>query len=628
MHRYREEPMTTRPNVLWICTDQQRWDTLGCYGNPWTATPNLDRLAASGVIFEQAYSQSPVCTPSRASFLTGRYPRTTRCRQNGQSIPAEETLVTRILADAGYIGGLSGKLHLSACHPSTSPGTEHRVADGYDEFHWSHHPAPDWPTNEYTHWLHEQGTTYRKTPVAGTEYVQAGMPEPHHHTTWCAQKAIDFIETNAGFDNPWQFSINTYDPHHPFDPPPEYLNRYLDRLEEIPLPDHTDGELDTKPIFQRIDHQGAYGGDAGYAFTDMNPDDHRMLRSAYWAMCDLIDAQVGRILTALEHTGQLTNTLVIFMTDHGEMLGDHGIYLKGPYFYEPAIHIPLILSWPGVIAGGRRSPALVELIDIAPTLLDAAGLPRHPGIQGRSLWPMLTGQADLDHHHDDIYSEYYNAMPWHNDPAPHLTMLRTATHKLTIAHGLATGELYNLREDPDEHHNHWNDPNSCEGSATEWHGPSTRYRRGKESSDGGPAGSDTALAAGALLRPLGPVGQRLEQTLSRLGGNPQRVGLRAVGELAAVLGGADDAVKGCRVGEILTLPFKMRRQLPRLHQPEEHRAQDRLAAHRVVDIAVGQPGADLGLVATRDVRMFDVLSHLPAGLRRRAVVSALGLNKG
>lgn len=448
----------TAPNILWICTDQQRWDTLGCYGNRLTKTPNLDRLATSGVVFDRAYSQSPVCTPSRASLLTGRYPRTTRCRQNGQSIPVDEILVTQILADAGYIGGLSGKLHLSTCHPAESPGTERRINDGYDEFHWSHHPDPDWPTNEYIHWLRGQGAEYCRQSIAESSYVNFGMPEKYHHTTWCAQQAIDFIECNARFGHPWFFSVNVFDPHHPFDPPAEFLQRYLERLDEIPLPDYADGELDDKPVFQRVDHAGAYGGDAGYAFTDMTGTDHRMIRAAYWAMCDLIDVQVGRMLASLDRTGQRDNTVVVFTTDHGEMLGDHGIYLKGPYFYEPAVHVPLLISWPGAIEGGRRSQALVELVDLAPTLLDAAGLARHAGMQGRSLWPMLSGQHGLDQHHEDVYSEYYNAMPWHKDPAAYTTMLRTETHKLVVTHGLATDELYDLLEDPLERHNRWEDP--------------------------------------------------------------------------------------------------------------------------------------------------------------------------
>lgn len=448
-----------RPNILWICSDQQRFDTLGCYGNSFVRTPNIDRLAANGMLFEYAYSQSPVCTPSRSSFLTGRYPRTTRCRQNGQSMPQDEVLVTRLLADAGYICGLSGKLHISTCNPSFQSGTEQRIDDGYDEFHWSHHPRPgDWPTNEYIHWLRERRVTDTVTPYKDSKHVQAGMPAEHHQTTWCAEKAISFIEANAGRDNPWLFSVNMFDPHHPFDPPVDYLERYLDVLEDIPLPNYTQGELDDKPIFQRIDHQGAYHTPGSFPWPEMSDDDHRLVTAAYWAMIDLIDDQVGRMLEALARSGQLDNTIVIFMSDHGEMLGDHGLYLKGPYFYEPAIHVPLIISYPGTIAADIRSTALVELVDLAPMLLEAANLESYAGMQGQSIWNLLTGQADAHHHREDVYCEYYNAMPWHRDPLPQFTMIRTHQHKLVVAHGLESGELYDLGNDPAETQNQWANP--------------------------------------------------------------------------------------------------------------------------------------------------------------------------
>ncbi len=452
-------PNDNRPNILWICSDQQRFDTLGCYGNTFVQTPHIDRLAAKGTLFERAYSQSPVCTPSRASFLTGRYPRTTRCRQNGQSIPEDEVLVTRLLKEAGYICGLSGKLHISTCNPSAQPGTERRINDGYDEFHWSHHPRPgDWPTNEYIHWLQERGVTDKVTPYKGSKYVQAGMPAEHHQTTWCAEKAINFIEANAGRSNPWLFSVNMFDPHHPFDPPVDYLERYLEVLDSIPLPNYAAGELDDKPLFQQMDHQGAYHNPKTFAYEAMSDYDHRLTTAAYWAMCDLIDAQVGRMIEALERSGQLENTIVIFMSDHGEMLGDHGIYWKGPYFYEPAVHVPLIISQPGVIPADERSAALVELVDLAPTLLEAAGLPVYAGMQGRSFWSPLTGEADFNEHREDVYCEYYNAMPWHRDPLPQFTMVRDERYKLVIAHGLNTGELYDLETDPAETRNLWNDP--------------------------------------------------------------------------------------------------------------------------------------------------------------------------
>ena len=441
-----------KPNILWICSDQQRFDTLGCYGNPFVRTPHLDRLAENGVLFEHAYCQNPVCTPSRASFLTGRYPRTTRVRQNGQSIPADEVLVTKLLSDAGYVCGLSGKLHLSTVYPSVSPGTERRIDDGYDEFHWMHHPWPDWPTNEYHHWLREKGATYQDEPYKGSPFVRIGMPEELHPTTWCARKAVNFVEACAECDHPWLFSVNFFDPHHIFDPPAAYLERCLKQLDAIPLPNYVPGELDHKPPFQAEDHGIAYDG---RRYDDMTDDDHRVNRAGYWAMCDLIDVQVGRILEALDRTSQRDNTIVIYMSDHGEMLGDHGLYYKGPYLYDPAVRVPLIVSMPSTIPANVRSRALVELVDLAPTLLDAAGLERHPGMQGRSLWPLLTGRSNSDAHRDDVYCESYAAAGPGRDPKDYLTMLRTRAHKLIAVHGLDCGELYDLENDPDETHNLW-----------------------------------------------------------------------------------------------------------------------------------------------------------------------------
>ena len=469
--------MSAAPNILWICSDQQRFDTLGCYGNHFVTTPNIDRLAQNGILFEHAYCQSPVCTPSRSSFLTGRYPRTTRCRQNGQHMPETELLVPRLLADAGYTCGLSGKLHLSPCFPDVAPTGERRINDGYAEFHWSHTPMPSkllpipiskdgvteyqmpnfadfsWPTNAYQLWLREQGVSYRRIPFQESPYVQTSLPAEYHQTTWCAQKAITFIETNADFKRPWLFSVNMFDPHHAFDPPEEYLKPYMDRLADIPLPNYLPGELENKPPFQKHDHLHH----ENYPYAAMSENDHRMIRAAYWAMIDLIEAQVGRMIEALEQTGQLENTIIIFMSDHGEMLGDHGFYLKGSFFYDPAVRVPLIISGPGIPAG-KRSSALVELVDLAPTLLDAATVERYPGMQGHSMWPLLTGQSTLDSHRDDVYCEYYNALNTHPATDAQATMVRTEQHKLVYVHGLDTGELYDLEIDPTETHNCWSDP--------------------------------------------------------------------------------------------------------------------------------------------------------------------------
>ena len=442
-----------RPNVLWICTDQQRYDTVACMGNPHIRTPNLDRLAAEGVAFRHAFSQSPVCTPSRACFLTGRYPRTTRTRQNGQDIPADELPVTAMLADAGYDCGLAGKLHLSAAQGRTEP----RIRDGYRVFHWSHHPAPDWPDNAYTHWLEAKGTRWDDLypPRGERGHAFAGVPAELHQTTWCAEKAIEFMDQRR--DGPWLFSINCFDPHHPFDPPQEYLDRY--DPDALPDPKYRPGELDGKPCFQQIDHDGAYGG-RGMGFDKLSPRQRREVVAAYYAMVELIDDQVGRLMRHLDDTGQRQNTILIFHSDHGEMLGDHGIFLKGPHTYDCAIRVPLIISWPARFRQGLVSDALVELADLVPTLLDGIAMPVPDRVQGRSFLPICTGQADPHHHRDSVYCEYYNAMPFHNwhDPRPYVTMVRTRTHKLAVTHGVEPGELYDLEADPDEFTNLWHSP--------------------------------------------------------------------------------------------------------------------------------------------------------------------------
>jgi arylsulfatase A-like enzyme len=142
---------------------------------------------------------------------------------------------------------------------------------------------------------------------------------------------------------------------------------------------------------------------------------------------------------------------------HGELLGDHGMFYKGPFFYEPSVRVPLIVSWPSVIPPGCRSKALVELVDLSQTLLDAVGLPHHPGMQGRSLWKLLKDEAAPDHHREDIYCEYYNSLPW-NKPAANGTMVVTERYKLVVYHGIDAGELYDLDTDPRETVNRWNDP--------------------------------------------------------------------------------------------------------------------------------------------------------------------------
>ena len=244
-------PAPERPNILWYCTDQQRYDTINALGNPHIRTPTLNRLVDTGVAFTQAYVQSQICTPSRASFLTGRYPASHHVHRNGNRyFPGHETLITKLLADAGYDCGLIGKLHLSS-----AKGYEQRPNDGYRVFHWSHHPMPDLDPirHAYHRWLSDEK---RVDPVELYSTVQGfltpGVPAELHQTTWCSEMAIRFINEKRG-NKPWCLSVNPFDPHPPFDPPPEYLGRY--DPETLPDPLFRDSDLERQRAFRDVTQQ-------------------------------------------------------------------------------------------------------------------------------------------------------------------------------------------------------------------------------------------------------------------------------------------------------------------------------------------------------------------------------------
>ncbi len=186
--------------------------------------------------------------------------------------------------------------------------------------------------------------------------------------------------------------------------------------------------------------------------------------AAYYAQIELIDDQVGRVLDALETTEQHGNTIVVFMSDHGQMLGDHGLEHLGCRFYEGAVHVPLIISWPGHLQEGLRSDALVELTDLVPTLLETAGLPVPGNIQGKSLLPILTGQANPSTHRGFVRCEYHDALA--RPHGSHANMMFDGRHKLCVYHSQAIGELYDLKEDPQEFDTLWGDPD-CQGSKCE-----------------------------------------------------------------------------------------------------------------------------------------------------------------
>ena len=441
------DKLKRRPNILWICTDQQRWDTISSLGNECIRTPNIDRLANEGVAFLKAFCQSPICTPSRSSFLTGMYPSSVHGCSNGNDRWAEAApLVTKTLADSGYRCGLVGKLHLAGCHGRIEPRPED---DGYSVFHWSHSHKDMWPEgHSYADWVKGKGGTL------GEMYQEKGYMDPElHQTKFCADKAIEFMEENAG--HPWLMSVNIFDPHVPFDPPQSYLDKY--DPESVPNPLFRESDLASQEKLAGVDFQ--------VVASDPESFQAKEKIAAYYAMIEQIDDHVGRMLDCLNRSGQREDTLVIFTSDHGEMLGDHGLITKGCRFYEGLVHVPLIISWPSVISQGIRKRSLVELTDIAPTLLDYAGVEKGERMIGRSLRRLL--ESEVDAHRKFVRCEYYRALSllapgregWEGSYA---TMIRTDRYKLVVYHGHGSGELFDLEKDPGEFNNLWRDPDCNE----------------------------------------------------------------------------------------------------------------------------------------------------------------------
>jgi arylsulfatase A-like enzyme len=219
--------------------------------------------------------------------------------------------------------------------------------------------------------------------------------------------------------------------------------------EEMPLPHFRETDRETQRKLAGVDHQTK---------KVLAPAEYpaRHMLAAYYACVELIDHEVGRLLDALEGTGQRENTIVVFMTDHGEMAGDHGLEAKGCRFYEGAVRVPLLISWPRAFRAGLRSGALVEYTDLAPTLLEAAGLPVPGHVQGRSLASLARGQTNPEAHREFVRTEYHDALdlPHHS----HADMLRSDEWKLVIYHGQEYGELYHLKSDPWEFENLWDTP--------------------------------------------------------------------------------------------------------------------------------------------------------------------------
>lgn len=485
-----------RPNVVIFITDQQRYDHLGSSGNPVLRTPNIDRIARSGIQLAHHYVNNPLCQPSRATLFTGRTARGHGVRTNG--IPLDPTIPTMVQAlhDAGYRTHSTGKLHLqnyfsprgSATDPAASvdPNADLERRDlwcggritklpspyyGFEstDFAGFHGPGT---FGDYLRWLEDDHAAAvpllareqsRLPPTGADQSWKSALPAELHVTTWTADRAIAFLQTEGRGERPFFLWCSFTDPHHPYCPPAPYDDLY-DPV-SVPMPSRRKGELDDlAPFFRRI-----YGEDlqvSGRGVATRIAESHlREIIAHTYGMIGLIDDNVGRVLEVLEDMGLRRDTVVAFMSDHGDMMGDHWLLNKGPFHFEGLLHVPCVWSWPGHFPAGVTAAALTSHLDVAPTILDLCGValpegrvppqPEAPSAPppwpGHSLVPILTGQAP----------SVRDATIVENDEdylGLRLRTLVTERWKVTMYAGQTFGELFDLAEDPGELHNRWNDP--------------------------------------------------------------------------------------------------------------------------------------------------------------------------
>lgn len=472
-----------RPNVLLITSDQQRGDCYGFEGRN-VRTPHLDALARDGTRFSACITPNVVCQPSRASMLTGLLPSSHGVSDNGIDLPVAtgEAGFAGVLSRAGYETAMIGKAHFASYftfRPTGSPECIASSAEFDDDWagpymgfrkadlmlvghnHWLPFEAPR--GMHYERWYHGDGRGAEKnrlyagraprTPTPQTFHSQ--LPEAWHNSTWVGNRTIDFIRANR--DRPFCAWASFPDPHHPFDAPEPWSR--LHPPDEVDLPEHRTRDFERRPWWHRaaVETTPKLSGELlklRSEYSRIGPLSDAQLRELtanYYGMISLIDHNVGRILIDLHDLGLADDTVVIYTSDHGDWLGDHGLVLKGPMMYDGLLRVGLIVRGPCVPAGRVvRDP--VSTVDLFATILDYAGVTPGCETDSRSVRPLIEARG----HRDFAYDEW-DLRAGRVGVALDLRTVRTRRHRMTVEMNSGAGELYDLHDDPHELHDRYDD---------------------------------------------------------------------------------------------------------------------------------------------------------------------------
>ncbi len=469
-------------NILLITSDQQHWFSMG-FLNPEIKTPNLDRLAASGIHFDRAYTVNPTCTPTRASWITGMYPSQHGAYSLGTKLMETVPTVGDRFQENGFRTGLVGKAHFQPL----SSMEEYPSLEAYpllqDLDFWKNYKDPFYGfqnaelarnhTDEphvgqhYGLWMEEKGYSnwrdffQRRDGETAHKKVNPGdaweIPEEIHYNTWIAERTNSLMNDYHKDGDNFFLWASFFDPHPAYMVPEPYASMYDPN--EVTLPQFTPGEFDDKPPHYAMTREekpdfSAYRTDEGSntlhgAKSHLRSDEIKRKNIAtMYGMMTMLDKYVGKILDNLDTLGLTEETLVVFTTDHGDFLGQHGLVAKALHHYEDLLKVPLIVSQPGTIPQGLRSQSLQSTVDLAPTCLSFANLPIPrvmTGLDQKSVW---TGEKETIRDHVIVENR-------HNPTTMNLKTYIDERYKITTYYRQPYGELYDLQEDPGEMINLW-----------------------------------------------------------------------------------------------------------------------------------------------------------------------------
>jgi len=468
-----------RKNILLITSDQHHWMSMG-YNNSEVKTPNLDRLAAKGTIFNRGYTVNPTCTPTRASIITGQYPSQHGAWSLGTKLPETAHTVGEDFQKSGYHTALIGKAHFQQLvdHPhyrsiESNPHQQNldwwRMFDGpfygfesvqlvrnhADEYHVGQH---------YAIWMEEKGFDWKKCfwkPAGNAEpqYGAWNIPEEYHYDSWIAERTNLLLDRYAENDENFFLWASFPDPHPPYLIPEPWASMY--DPDKLTLPALVPGEHDANPPhFQKTQEEkpdysmyeekdGSYMHGFG---SHLSSDETRRKNMAlYYGMVSMMDKYIGKILDKLDESGLTENTAVVFTTDHGHLFGQHGMTAKGAFLYEDMVKLPYIVSMPGTIPEGKTSEALQSIVDLAPTFLSIAGIeiPRTmTGVDQKNVW-----YGNEESARDHVIVENH-----HQPTTIHQRTYINKRYKITVYHKQNFGEMFDIQQDPNEIKNLWDVP--------------------------------------------------------------------------------------------------------------------------------------------------------------------------